>query len=139
MKYLPLTALFLLACCTPMKQPGEAIARVNQEFDGRYVGLFFASYGGTGGSLRLEDGGRLYHWVSIEPGGGGATSEVFSRPGGTYGFSGDTGNGEMISGYCKVDITTNNEDHITSITLAADSIGKFGGSRCSEIFGQSDK
>jgi hypothetical protein len=119
-----------------MASPQQAMDRVNHEFAGQDVGNFFISYGSAASSKPLSGGGKLYRWVSLEPGGGSSSPAIFAYPGGTYSIPQDNANGEMMSGYCEISITTDAHDRIRKLTLVSDSIGKFSGSRCAEIFSQ---
>jgi hypothetical protein len=139
MKRLPVLLLLLAAACTPQPTPQWAITRTNAEFDGKDVGLFFASYGAPAGVHSDGNEGKLYRWLSIEPMGGGSGAGYINYPNGNYAIPSDNSNGEMLTGYCEVRIRTDADLHIRDISLISDSIGKYSGSRCSEIFSQSEK
>jgi len=127
--------LLLLAACTPAPSPQAALARANQEFDGRDVGEFFISYGSPAG-VKPFHGGKIYRWLSLEPHGGAGEASAIMYPGGHFGTIGDSGNGEMVSGYCEISIRTDAQEKIVNLTLVYDSIGKYSGSRRAEIFSQ---
>jgi hypothetical protein len=114
----------------------QAMARVNSEFAGRNVGEFFVDYGSGAGESSLPDGGHFYQWVSLESASVSRPASAVTYPGGHYAAIADNSNGEFVSGYCKVGITTDTGDKIVKITLLNDSIGKYGSSRCAEIFAQ---
>jgi len=138
MKPILLFALLLLAACTPYTPPARVMDDLNREFVGHDSGEFFADFGSAVSSKAARNGGLDYRWVSIEPGAAASHTTLFNRPGGVYGFM-DTSpaNGDMMAGYCEIRIHTDADLRITQLTLVNDSPGKFSGSRCAEIFGQS--
>jgi len=109
--------------------------RVNREFDGHDVTEFFLSYGSPSGSEALSTGGKNYRWISLELHGGPrhATAIMANRH---FGTIGGTENGEMMNGYCEIRILADEDDRIRKLTLVYDSIGKYSGSRCAEIFAE---
>ena len=137
MKFTLFTSILLivLSACTPMPGKRDAMERVNQEFIGQDANNFFLSYGRAAGSASMRDGGRQYRWLSVEPNGGGRSGYLVS-PSGHYVTPSDETNGEMLSGYCEISVRTDASDRIKKIAIVSDSVGKFSGSRCAEIFGQ---
>jgi hypothetical protein len=133
--YIVIAMLAVVAACTPMQTPKQAMIRVNKEFVGRDAGEFFVSYGSAVSSKPTHDRGAIYRWISLEPH-GGANDIYHPYLGGHYSIPADDANGEMITGYCEISIRVNKDDQIEKFTIVNDSIGKFSGSRCAEIFGQ---
>lgn len=113
------------------------MADINREFMGRDSGEFFADFGSAVSSKTAPGGGRVYRWVSIEPGANQAHTTLFNRPGGVYGFTdASPPNGDMMSGYCEIRVSTDADLRITKLTLLYDSPGRYSSSRCAEIFGK---
>lgn len=131
-----LSLLVILAGCTPTMTPDQAMQRINGEFSGHDIGEFFVSYGSAAGVKTQNDGSKLYHWVSIEPHSGSNLPGYINYPGGHYVPIAPGTNGEILSGYCEINIATTRDDRIQKLTLISDSIGKYSGSRCAEIFEQ---
>jgi hypothetical protein len=135
-----LPIVLLLAACTPTTPPGQAMADLNREFAGRDSSTFFADFGVPVNATHADGGGKLYRWVSLEPKAQTSHITVFKRPGGTYGFQDASAtNGDLMNGYCEISIRTDEDERITKLTLVNDSVGKYGSSRCAEIFSQPKK
>lgn len=139
MKRAAFILLFLLAGCNQYHYPSrdDVITGLNQRYGGKNADDFFLTYGMPSNQHQLNNGDRMYSWVSIEQ--GYQTVPVYNRFGTYYGYRNfynvDSGFTEYpVERYCQLQILTNRRGIIQQIKLLADSNGKYAPSHCSEVF-----
>jgi hypothetical protein len=130
-----LIALSLTGCYSTGDSPSYITYFLNEKYDGVGVNQFFLDYGYPAGVFEKTKGNKIYSWVStrynVMP--KQVVPVDYYTPGGHYEVV-DSYRGITERYFCGLRIYTDAADVIRDFVVAVDSTGKFGASRCSEIF-----
>jgi hypothetical protein len=128
--------IFMLAGCNNARPPAAITDDLNRRFDGESANEFFFQYGFPTETFEYSDGNTVYKWTSScsrrEP--SAVSVHRFTSPQGTYEIVADNVGGKPQAQYCEMRIYADSENTIQGFAVMVDTMGKFGSSRCSEIF-----
>jgi len=134
MRHLAISALILsLTGCASALPPSTLGDYVTHHYYGREVNQFFVDYGMPTAEFILPDGAKIYNWNSAgEPFHRAGEPPLLMR-GHNFEIAENYHAGTQTT-YCELRLYTDPDGIMENITVAVDSMGKWGASRCNEIF-----
>jgi len=130
---LPLIAILISGCVST-----QSVAnRIADQYGGQNFDQFVRNHGIPHSKYQMGNGGYIYVWnsgiVSVTMPATTSMSGTVSSTGYVYGTGTTTGGG-ALNLYCEVQIETDKYNTIRTVTITADTWGKWTTSRCSELF-----